>query len=424
MRWSLRLGHINGVPIEVHWLFAALVGWVAYQGWGQATAPTTLYLSIVDWVTRAQFSWERALAEWPNVLAGLRGAATGVGLLLLVFACVLIHEIGHTVHAQALGIPVRRIILLPIGGLALLARLPENPRDELRVALAGPAANVALALMLGAFAALRLLLAPGSLSVAESLQQALLAASPTLFGVVVYLAFANVSLVFFNLLPAFPMDGGRILRSLLAMILPRWLATRVVTWLGWGVGLGFIALGLGAAAGWGVSGSWVWLALGAFTLFGASVEETMERSRLTLRRIQAGAAVRQPTWTLAPTDVVTPALAASAFSLGRTVLPVVVGARLVGVLTRKDLHAALHRGGAPSVAHIMRTQFAYIRADEDLWQAQQLLTGSAASALPVVEGDTLRGMLTAADIRAARPATSTATAAEKPILVSGGNSNL
>src|SRR6185436_2269833 len=103
MRWSLRLVHIYGVPIEVHWLFAAVVGWAAFQGWGQATASTNFFLQVIDWLTTARVTWAEVLV---TLVAGLQGAAIGVLVLLLIFMCVLIHEIGHTVHAQALGIPV------------------------------------------------------------------------------------------------------------------------------------------------------------------------------------------------------------------------------------------------------------------------------------------------------------------------------
>ncbi len=419
MRWSLRLGHIHGVPIEVHWLFAAVVGWAAFQGWGQATAPANFFLEALEWLTTARVSWMQVAA---TLVAGVQGAAAGVLVLALVFACVLIHEIGHTVHAQALGIPVRRILLLPIGGLAQLARLPENPRDELRVAAAGPAANLALALMLGALASLWLVGGSPARSLADTLRAALQTATPSLFGLLVYLAFANLGIALFNLLPAFPMDGGRILRSLLALFLPRLTATRVVTWAGWAVGAGLVLMGLGLTRSMGLSASLGTILVGLFTLMGAGLEENMERTRLALNKIPAGLAVRQPTQTLAPTDRLTPELAQHIRRANQNILPVVVGARLVGVLHRKEMPAAQPEHRELSVAHRMKTQFAYVRADENLWHAQQLLTGSGANALPVVEGETLCGMLTLADLRAARlDPEAFIREPQDPILVAGGN---
>jgi CBS domain-containing protein len=135
--------------------------------------------------------------------------------------------------------------------------------------------------------------------------------------------------------------------------------------------------------------------------------------------------VRQPTWTLAPTDRLTPEVARQVVRASNTLLPVIVGARLVGVVHRKDVQAALSQQREMSVAHIMKTQFAYVRADENLWHAQELLVGSGANALPVVEGDTLHGMLTLLDLRAARIDPEAFVLGQRPpqdpILISGGN---
>lgn len=424
MRWSFRLGHIYGVPVEVHWLFVAVVGWAAFQGWGQATTATNFFLQVINWLTTSGVSWAQVST---TLMAGLQGAAMGVLVLLLVFVCVLIHEIGHTVHAQALGIPVRRIVLLPIGGLAQLARLPEHPRDELRVAAAGPAANLALALILGAFAWLGPMFAPPGESWAFQLRQALQSTPPSLYGLLVYLALANLGIALFNLLPAFPMDGGRILRSLLALILPRLIATRLVTWAGRAVGALFVLMGLSMASSMGLPAALATLLVGLFTLMGAGMEEDMERARLALHKIPTGWAVRQPTWTLTPTDRLTRELGQQVLRANQNVLPVIVGARLVGVVLRKDVQAALAQQPVRSVAHVMKTQFAYVRADENLWHAQQLLAGSGANALPVVEGETLHGMLTLIDLRAARldpDAFTLRSSPAHPTLIAGGNSTV
>ncbi|MEP7358114.1 MAG: site-2 protease family protein, partial [Anaerolineales bacterium] len=117
MRWSFRLGRVNGVPVEIHWLFALLVAWAALDGWDHGQAAGLLY---------------------------------STGLLLAVFACILLHEIGHSLQAQALGIAVHRILVMPFGGLAQLSHIPDRPQDELRVAAAGPAVNVGLAVVAGA----------------------------------------------------------------------------------------------------------------------------------------------------------------------------------------------------------------------------------------------------------------------------------
>jgi CBS domain-containing protein len=183
-------------------------------------------------------------------------------------------------------------------------------------------------------------------------------------------------------------------------------------------------MGLGMASSIGLSTSLGTIVVGLFTLTGAGMEESMERTRLALDKIPAGWAVRQPTWTLGPTDRLTPELTHQALRLNHNILPVVVGARLVGVVHRKDIQTMLAHYREISVAHIMKTQFAYVRADENLWHAQQLLLGSGADALPVVAGEALQGMLTLLDLRAARldpGAFPLRGEPQDPILITGGN---
>jgi Zn-dependent protease len=416
MRGSLRLIHIRGVPVEVHWLFALLLAWVALGGWSGAHGWVQVLLAPGDLLRDP----EQLRAVAAAVYDSLRGSLLAAGMLVVVFACVLVHEVGHTVHAQTLGIPVRRIVLLPIGGLAELARIPERPADELRVALAGPAANVGLALVFGALASVWVL--AGGLPAPEVVRAALRDEAPALLGLLLYLSFANLALALFNLVPAFPMDGGRILRSFMALAVGRLTATRLVSGLSWLVGGVLTLAGLGAAQRWGVPASLGLVLVGLFTFAGAGFEKAVEENRLALGRLPARLAARQPMLTLSPLDRVTPAVAALLASLnGQSALPVVVGDRLVGLLTRRDVDQALTRGERYTVAHLMRTRFPYVRADEDLWRAQQLLSGAEAGMLPVLEGEALHGILTAADIRAARFAAPSPASAEATTLISRGN---
>ena len=418
MRWSLRLGYIRGVPVEVHWLFAGMLLWAGLESWGSNVgwgATLTVFIAPAEWALVAH-----------TLLDGLGSAFTTVGLLILVFACVLVHEIAHTVQAQALGIPVRRIWLLPFGGLAELSRLPEQPKDELKVAAAGPLANLGLTLVFGALAAIFLMAGPQTLPPRDAMRLALRDAPLQPLGLCLYLAFANFGLTVFNVLPAFPMDGARMLRSGLAFFLSRLIATRFVAGLGWLAGSALIVAGIFTPRLWGFGLSIGLVLFGAFFIVAGGFEETMEKTRTALRGISARVAVRQPTWTLAPTDPVTPALSSLLFSLsGQTMLPVVVGARLVGVLSQKDVSAALKTANgnreAYTVAHLMQTRFPYIRADEDLWRAQQLLANTSAGALPVVEGEALQGVLTPDDIRAARIKSPSALRAEAPNFISQGD---
>ncbi|EMI55536.1 Peptidase M50 [Rhodopirellula sallentina SM41] len=188
------MGRFAGIDVRVHWTFMLLPLWVYFSN----------------------------LASGSGALA-----ATGSVLMVLcVFACVLLHEFGHALTARRFGIPTRDITLLPIGGVASLQRMPREPWKELAIAVAGPAVNVVIASVI--FATLWLL-SPLSGTVAAFLYQ---------------LAIINVALVVFNMLPAFPMDGGRVLRSILAMRLPYLRATVIAARVGQLTAATFGLLGL------------------------------------------------------------------------------------------------------------------------------------------------------------------------------------
>ena len=195
MKWSLKLGSFAGIRVYVHWTFALLLGWVLFSHIGQG------------------HNWAEA---WG-----------GVGFILALFGCVLLHEFGHALTAKHYDIRTQDITLLPIGGIARLERLPENPHHELWVTLAGPAVNVVIAGIL--FAVLTLAYPLPDFSQAKFLEGNLLAR----------LMWVNVFLGAFNLLPAFPMDGGRVLRALLSMRLGRVRATRLAASIGQGMAILF-----------------------------------------------------------------------------------------------------------------------------------------------------------------------------------------
>ena len=171
MRWSWKLATVAGIGIYVHWTFFLIIGWIVMIRLGEG--------------------------------ANAAGVLEGVAFILALFACVVLHELGHALTAKRFGIQTRDITLLPIGGVARLERMPEEPIQEFLVALAGPAVNVVIAAILAGV----LWLSRGSSGfVLESLQST---------DFLMNLLVVNVFLVLFNLLPAFPMDGGRVLRALL-----------------------------------------------------------------------------------------------------------------------------------------------------------------------------------------------------------------
>jgi len=167
MKWSWKIGTLTGIELRIHVTFLLLLGWVGASHW----------------------------------IAGrsVDAALNGIAFILALFGCVLLHELGHSLAARRYGIPTRDITLLPIGGVARLERMPEKPAQELWVALAGPAVNVAISAALFVWLSITHSWAP--------LGQMHVASGPFVERLLV----ANVWLVLFNLIPAFPMDGGRVL---------------------------------------------------------------------------------------------------------------------------------------------------------------------------------------------------------------------
>lgn len=212
MKWSWKLGRLAGIDTYVHASFLLLVvwaAWAAYAGAGTGLA-----------------------------------AVLGVVFLIAVFGSVLLHELGHALVARRYGIRTRRIILLPIGGMAQLEGEPRSPREELAIALAGPAVNFALAF---------------GLLMLEALGGGILG-----FGLLESLMIANLSLGLFNLLPAFPMDGGRVLRAFLSMRMGPRRATEVAVFIGKSAAIAFAVIGLFT--------SWVLLVIAVFVWFAAHAE--------------------------------------------------------------------------------------------------------------------------------------------------------
>ncbi len=199
MAWSFTLFTLAGTVVRIHLAFFLLLAWVAAMGAGRG---------------------------------GVAAALDGVVFVLLVFACVVAHEFGHALAARRYGIRTPDITVLPIGGLARLDRMPERPAQELWVAVAGPLVNVAIAAVLFLFIGARF-----DLTEVSQIQEAQMSLPARLAAV-------NVMLVLFNMLPAFPLDGGRVFRALLAFRLPRARATRIAAWTGQGFAVVFAVLGL------------------------------------------------------------------------------------------------------------------------------------------------------------------------------------
>jgi Zn-dependent protease/CBS domain-containing protein len=293
MSWSFSIGRLAGTDVRIHLTFFLLIAWFALS-------------------------------------AGSRGGTTdaivAVLFVLAVFACVLAHEFGHVLMAQRFGIKTRDVTLLPIGGVANIERMPEKPEQELAIALAGPAVNVVIATVL--------ILAFGIDTDPQRLSASL---TGSFSDFVNRLALVNVILVVFNMLPAFPMDGGRVLRALLSFRLDRSLATRIAASIGQAVafGLGFL----------GLFGNPLLLFIALFVFLAASHESyAVEVSEAT-----KGARLKQATITAfetLDTDATVGRAAQLLLSTSQKDFPVCdTDGRLQGVLTRDGIIRALSDAG-------------------------------------------------------------------------------
>jgi Zn-dependent protease len=358
MGWSFKLLDVGGTAVRVHFTFFLLLAWIGAIHW---------------------------------MRGGLAEATEGIVFILLLFLFVLLHEFGHVWAARRYGIKTPDVTLLPIGGVASLERMPEKPSQEIFVALAGPAVNLVIAIVL-----IVVLGARFDLSQMAQLEQA----QSTLTG---RLAAANVVLFAFNLIPAFPMDGGRVLRALLAIPLGYTRATRVAATIGQALAVLFGFLGL--------FGNPLLILVAAFIFLAASGEAGYVQAREYTRGYLASHAMITAFQTLGPTSTADDA----AQMLLRTTqqeFPVVDDSgALRGVLTRDALIGALKgSGGATPVASIMTADIPTVPENACLDTIFQTMQRGGSRIIGVVDPrQRLVGYITAENlaelimIRSARP---------------------
>ena len=348
MPWSWRIGTFAGIDVYIHATFFILIAW----------------LLLLYFTTPGSTPLE---------------ALTRIGFVLTLFLCVVLHEYGHALMARHYGIKTRDITLLPIGGVARLERIPREPSRELAVALAGPAVNMVIAAVLYVilFAASWPL---GSLEGALGQPGGHFLAS---------LAYLNVVLAVFNLLPAFPMDGGRVLRALLAMHIPRVQATRIASFMGQGMAVLFGLAGL--------MGNPFLVLIAVFVYLGAAQEYHTIRWEAAVEGLSAQSAMVTRYRTLQTND---PLLQVVEILLqgAQHDFPVLdEKARVVGMLLRQDLIAALSGAGGSglSVRQAMRKLTASARPDEPLETVFERMQRAQLPVMPVFDANgTLVGLLT------------------------------
>lgn len=314
-----------------------------------------------------------ALVHW-NQTQSLQAVVEGVGFILVLFACIVLHELGHALTARRYGIRTRDITLLPIGGVARLERLPDEPIQELWVALAGPAVNVVIALLL--FVWLQV----------SGLWESVDRLGVAIGGFAERIMIANAFLAGFNLLPAFPMDGGRALRALLATRMEYTRATQRAALIGQGMAIVFAFLGL--------QGNPVLIFIALFVWIGAGQEASMALMKSSLAGIPVRQAMLTDFRTLTPANTLSDAVDLL-LTGSQQDFPVVSDGRVEGMLTRKDLIAALTRSGRKASVgdHMMRNS-ATAEASEMLETVLSRLQGRDCHTLPITERGALIGVVT------------------------------
>jgi Zn-dependent protease/CBS domain-containing protein len=335
--WSLPLLEISGIPIRVHFTFLLFLAWIGLAHGG---------MSGVVWIA----------------------------FIISIFVCVLLHELGHAIVCQRMGIPTRHITLYPLGGVALLDGRPK-PKQELFIALAGPAVNFLIAAILTPI----VLMTSGRIDTSTNLE--------TRNGFLSALLIANLTLGLFNLIPAFPMDGGRVLRAVLNLKKSERRATQIAAAVGQvlAIGLGFLAA---------ANSNIILFIVAAFVFLGAGQElsATVTRSfleghtiaeamQIRLRTIQSGSSMDEAAKLLIEDS--------------QHDFPVVVGEQVVGVLTRNAIVRGLAGEGTSGfVAGQMLREFKRAEPSLALEEAASLFSQGDTSPILVMSGDELVGMLT------------------------------
>jgi Zn-dependent protease/predicted transcriptional regulator len=342
MKWSWRVGSFAGIGVFVHATFFLLIGWIGLSYWLQG--------------------------------GDLADVVAGVGFIVALFACVVLHEYGHALTARRYGIQTRDITLLPIGGVARLERMPDKPIEELWVALAGPAVNVVIAAGLLVW----LLVSSGL----EPIAQLTLTGGPFLERLMV----VNIFLVGFNLIPAFPMDGGRVLRALLAM---RWEYTRATQ----------VAANIGQALAFvfgfiGLFYNPFLLFIAFFVWIGAAQESRMVQMKAAVEGIPISRVMLTNFETLRPDDRLGDAVQLILRGSQKD-FPVVKDGHTVGVLTQAELFQVLSQQGEEVlVSTVMRKDFETADSHEMLETAFLRLQSCECHTMPVTHNGVLVGLMT------------------------------
>lgn len=359
MNRAFRLGTFREIDIKVHITFPLILAWAAFQ-FGIAGR------------------------------GGVGGAIMGMLAILILFLIVLLHELGHSVAAQWYDVSVKEIVLLPIGGVARLARIPEDPKQEFVIAGAGPLVNVIIAVSMTA----------AGLAAGFDLG---LSRTPLIFAglsrvsverIFDYVFVSNLFLLAFNLIPAFPLDGGRMFRALLASRMSYARATATA---------GVIGQGLAAILGfWGLRNfNLIWIFIAVFIYVGASQERKSVRIRSRLAGVKVSQVYSRGSPNLSVDSNVFDALGVAQLT-SHSHFPLIEGDQYVGLVSQGDLIGALEmdRSGV-LLRELQLKERPAIHLQDNLSEAQNLLDEHDLTALPVIESGQFLGLISVSNIEEA-----------------------
>lgn len=343
--WSLRVGKFFGIDVFVHWTF-----WI-----------------IVIWIFLMQLGQEGSVAT------GVEGAL----FILSIFVCVVLHEFGHALTAKRFGVATRDITLYPIGGISSFESLPKRPWDELLISLAGPAVNIVIASLLGIY-----LSVSGQFPETASLETARSAFDlPFLFS----LFLANIMLAVFNLIPAFPMDGGRVLRALLSFATNRARATAIAATIGQLLAILFVFLGF-------FYNFWL-VFIGLFIFLGAGGEAAFEKVKADLEGLRIRDAIMHRFTKLSP-DATLGEAASALLNSQETVFVIADGDRPIGLLNLNEIIRGLSEAGkGAAVSQFMDTKFFVVQPDVMLNEFFQRVIQEGHGIAVVMDGPELLGLI-------------------------------
>jgi Zn-dependent protease len=361
MRGALKLFTWFGIPVFLHWTFGLIFVYILWHAQSNE-------MSVIDtfWLT---------------------------GLFMALFLCVLLHEYGHALTARRYGVKTRDIVLMPIGGVARLERMPEKPIQEFVVAIAGPMVNVVIAtiilILIGIFADpayLEVLKDAVLQSSGEEVLDERLQEIPQLLQFALNLAATNIALVLFNMIPAFPMDGGRVFRALLSMRTGRAKATRIAAWVGQAIALMLVGYGL-----W--SDGFMLAILGIFVIYAARSENEMVQMEDLLSRFTVRDVVRPQFNRLHTNDWMQSAIELLRHGLERHCLVFDFNDQLVGTLEEDEIILAIRKSNMSSEIGQHLHPAEVVSVDDSLLKVYHLIRQQGFGIIGVMDENKLIGVV-------------------------------